>query len=376
MVETITPVVHGGRARWLSTLALHTLGATVTAGVFGAALGWVGGLLDAPWGRPGLIALAVIAAAYGLAELSRRRRLPIPQLRRQVPDWWRTFFGRQVAAVLYGAGLGIGFFTYLAEGTLVVVTFAAVASGRPEVGALLMVPFGLVRGLSAAAAWRSDTPERSRALVDRLVSAPERRRKVANALTLAAIVVTGAVAAIRAPRSGWQVLAAAALAAIFSWSAASKLLALARWRRALAAHRLPGVVERIASWSVPVGEALVSLLVVVGYPRMAAAWALALTGVFSVGLVRVRRLVGARVPCGCFGGRETVDVRHALLRNAALAALAVFVAALAVDRAVSWWPEVPGRADLVPFLVAVGAVSAAALTAWRASSWLAKGRGA
>ncbi len=376
MVETITPVVHGGRARWLSTLVLHTLGAAVTAGVFGAALGWVGGLLGAPWGRPGLVVLAAFAAAYGLAELSRRGRLPIPQLRRQVPDWWRTFFGRQVAAVLYGAGLGIGFFTYLAEGTLVVVTFAALASGRPEVGALLMAPFGLVRGLSAAVAWRSDTPERSRALVDRLVSAPERRRKVANALALAAIVVTGAVAAIQTPRGGWQVLGAAALAAVFSWSAASKLLPTARWRRALAAHRLPGVVERIASWSVPVGEALVPVLVVLGYPRVGAAWALVLMGMFSIELVRVRGLVGVRVPCGCFGGRGTVDVRHALFRNAGLAGLAVFVLVLGVDRAASWWPEVPGRADLVPLLVAASAVSAAMLTAWRASSWLAKGRGA
>ena len=42
MVETISPVVHGGRARWLGTLALHTLGATGTAALFGAILGWIG----------------------------------------------------------------------------------------------------------------------------------------------------------------------------------------------------------------------------------------------------------------------------------------------------------------------------------------------
>src|SRR5919108_375060 len=39
MVETITPVVYGGRARWVVALALHVLGATVTAALFGAALG-------------------------------------------------------------------------------------------------------------------------------------------------------------------------------------------------------------------------------------------------------------------------------------------------------------------------------------------------
>ena len=42
MVETISPVVHGGRARWLGTLALHTIGATGTAALFGAILGSIG----------------------------------------------------------------------------------------------------------------------------------------------------------------------------------------------------------------------------------------------------------------------------------------------------------------------------------------------
>ena len=53
MVETISPVVHGGRARWLGTLALHTIGATGTAALFGATLGWIGQALGAPWQRPG-----------------------------------------------------------------------------------------------------------------------------------------------------------------------------------------------------------------------------------------------------------------------------------------------------------------------------------
>ena len=66
MVETISPVVHGGRARWLGTLALHTLGATVTAALFGATLGWIGQALGAPWQRPGLLALAAVSAVYAL----------------------------------------------------------------------------------------------------------------------------------------------------------------------------------------------------------------------------------------------------------------------------------------------------------------------
>jgi len=62
MVETITPVVHGGRARWMGALLLHALGATAAAAVFGAALGGIGRMLGAPWGRAGLLAAAVAAA--------------------------------------------------------------------------------------------------------------------------------------------------------------------------------------------------------------------------------------------------------------------------------------------------------------------------
>jgi len=373
-VETITPVVHGGRARWLGTLALHTLGATITAAVFGALLGWVGGWLGAPWGRLGLIALAATAAVYGLAELRRGPRLPIPQLRRQVPDWWRTFFGRPVAAVLYGAGLGVGFFTYLTHGTFVVVAFAAVASGRPEIGALVVAPFGLARGLSAVMSWRSDTPERSHALVDKLVSAPEGRRRAANALVLIVVVIAAAVAASRTSDVGRPALAAAALAAVFSLSAVSKVAASSRWRRSLAAHRLPSAAQRIASWAVPLGEAFVPVLIMMGLPRAAGAWALMLLTMFSIELTRLRRLVGAVVPCGCFGGREAVDFRAALMRNVTLALLATVVVVFGHDQPMLRRPSVPTTSDLVPLALALGALLAAAVTAWRASSWLAKGR--
>ena len=55
MVETITPVVYGGRGRWVGALAVHVLGATLTAALFGAALGATGAALGAPYGRAGLL---------------------------------------------------------------------------------------------------------------------------------------------------------------------------------------------------------------------------------------------------------------------------------------------------------------------------------
>ena len=259
MVETITPVVHGGRARWLGALTLHALGATTTAALFGASLGWIGGLLGAPWGRSGLLAVTAVAGLYAIGEFTPLP-VPVPQLRRQVPDWWRTFFGRPFASTLYGAGLGVGFLTYLANGTFVVVALAAVAGGRPTTGALLVTPFGLVRGLSPVIGRRLVTSEQRRALVDRLASSSMLRRRIVNGAALTALAGTALAAAAGAPSGGWVRLASATFASVFAWSTLSKMLARRRWRRALAAHHLPAVIERVAAWVVPLTEIVVPAL--------------------------------------------------------------------------------------------------------------------
>lgn len=154
MVETIAPVVYGSRARYAIAVALHMLGATLTAALFGAVLGTIGLALGAPWGRAGLIAVAAVAALYASREAFG---LPIPifDAKRQVPDWWRTFFAPHVTAFLYGAGLGIGFLTFLRHGTLVVVALIALLSGDPRTAALVVAPFGVARGLAALGAART-----------------------------------------------------------------------------------------------------------------------------------------------------------------------------------------------------------------------------
>jgi hypothetical protein len=147
MAETISPVVHGGRTKtyWLS-VALHVFGATLAAAAFGAALGGVGALLGAPWGAVGPLLIAGAAVVYLLRETFQ---LPIPTFDRkdQVPEWWRTFYSRPTASLLYGVGLGIGFLTYLTFGTFVVVALAAFASGSAAVGALVSAAFGVARSL-------------------------------------------------------------------------------------------------------------------------------------------------------------------------------------------------------------------------------------
>src|SRR5438034_969858 len=168
MVQTITPVVHGGRrGRWIGSVAAYTVGALVSAAALGAVLAVLGRALGAPWGSAGLWAVAAVAALFAVRELFGVP-IPLPNLHRQVPDWWRTFFSPPVAALLYGLGLGIGFLTYISFGTLVAVAAAAAVSGSALTGALLVGAFGLARGLSVLVAWPGTTEERLAGVVDRV----------------------------------------------------------------------------------------------------------------------------------------------------------------------------------------------------------------
>ena len=368
MVETISPVVYGTRTRWAGAVALHAAGAAATAATFGAAVAAAGALLGAPWGRAGAAVLAGVAVLYVVRELTGVR-IPVPQLRRQVPDWWRTYFGRPLAAFLYGAGLGVGFFTFLGHGTLVVVTVGAASTGRPLIGALVMAPFGLARGLAPLVGAGSKGPEDGVRLVDRLSSMSGRLRSGLNAATLVTLGVAAAASATGTD-GGWGRAAAAVLAVAFAWAAVSKLAGWSRWRRTLSAHALPRNVERHAAWVVPVAESLVLILSVLGRERAAAAVALASIVVFSLALVRLAVRDGVRVACGCFG-RASIDVRLALTRNVALAATAVAALSLAARDASFTLPD---AGDTLPALLVGGALAAAAITAWRTTAWLGRGR--
>ena len=370
MVETITPVVYGSRSRWAAALTLHVAGATATAAIFGAALGFAGSLLEAPWGRAGATALGAVAALYAVGELPRVTAT-VPQLRRQVPDWWREFFPWPIAAVLYGAGLGVGFFTYLTHGTLVAVSFAALASGDPMIGALIVGPFGLVRGLSAARAARVRTQQDSRRLVDRLVAVPEHRRTLANASALVAVTTLAIAVAVRAD-DGWAAFATAVLALAFGWAAISKVADVGAWRRTLAAHGLPRGVEAAATFVVPLAEAIVPLLVASGLTRAAGGWASMLLIAFTAEAVRAWRRFGPQVPCGCFGGREAVAPPALLLRNAALAALAIGVVVRTPPPPVFEWPGRPGPDEFLPMVLVIAGLGVAGFTAWTAIRWLGR----
>jgi hypothetical protein len=358
MVETITPVVHGGRAgMWAGSVALHVTGAVASAATLGAILGAAGSLLGAPWGGGRALLIALVAALYLVREATIVP-VPVPQLRRQVPQWWRTFFSAPVAAFLYGAGLGVGFLTYLAHGTLVVAAVAAAASGKPLVGSALVAPFGLARGLSVLVATRARRPQEGSALVARLArsaSSPGWR-----AAHVAVLLAVGVAAAAMLQTSDVLVapLAAAVLGAAFGWSAGTKIARPASWWRVLGSYGLPRWVQRTSVISVPVAEVAIVGLVVMGMHRTAGIAALVILAAFSAAILRARRRFGDVVACGCFGSVAR-DYRILLLRNALLAGGALIAALGGVDAPRISVPGLPTATDAFPAaLAATGIVVA------------------
>jgi uncharacterized membrane protein YphA (DoxX/SURF4 family) len=121
-------------------------------------------------------------------------------------------------------------------------------------------------------------------------------------------------------------LASVALAAIFATSGAMKLADLDLFEGALANYRLvPRMLEKPAAIALPVLECGCAAAVLVPITRAAGALGiLALltifTGAIAINLARGR----TNVDCGCFGPALRQDLSTwMLLRNAALAALAV-----------------------------------------------------
>ena len=354
MVETITPVVHGGsRERWGISLALHAIGAAVAAAIVGSLLAGAGALLGAPWGVPGAWLVVTAAALYVARELGAP--VPVPQLRRQVPDWWRTFFPPHVAAFLYGLGLGPGFLTYLGHGTIVVVSVAAFASGRPLLGAAVLAPFGLARGLGPVLAFGVRSPSDAASLVERLDrSASKARWQVANALALSMVLVA-TVLEIRAIDAQAEVgaLAAAGLALTFAAAAVAKLARRAAWRRTLRSYGLRSGASWLVGFGVPAVELGIAATVLVGLASSAGLLSIVALVAFSGAIVVGRVRAGRRLECGCFGGSGIRDYRLLLARNVALAGVAFVAWRAGEDAPLVRALGEPAVADLLPVALVV-----------------------
>lgn len=189
MIETITPAGCGGRNRYRAALLLFTLGAVAAAAAVGALLGFFGGVLGVEHAVLLLAALAALAAAREAGLV----RLPLPQLRRQVPERWNHELPLTVWATGYGAGLGVGFLTFQPVATFWIAVLAALAVGRPATAAAGFALYGAGR---AAMVVLPPRPERDVTRVVERLAARRPLLKRANAVALAACAVLLAAAPV------------------------------------------------------------------------------------------------------------------------------------------------------------------------------------
>jgi cytochrome c biogenesis protein CcdA len=190
MVDTFTSAGCGGRTRRIIAVALFTAGAVVAAVALGATLGAIGAALP---GRTALGVAAAVAVIGALRELGVVR-VPLPDMRRQVPEPWRRDQPLAVWSTGYGAILGAGFGTFQPVVTFWVVCAAAIALGSPVASAACLAMFGLGRAVMVVAPGRDGMGRLTRA--HRFVRPSN---AVALALLAAALIPSVAAAAVAPP---------------------------------------------------------------------------------------------------------------------------------------------------------------------------------
>lgn len=113
-------------------------------------------------------------------------------------------------------------------------------------------------------------------------------------------------------------IALAVLATVFAWAALAKVFRWSSWAEALARYELPTAIARPGLVAVPLGEAAVAILIVIGQETAGAILALVLLMVFTLVVTRFRATHSDAVPCGCFGGTRSRAASTVFLRNLAL----------------------------------------------------------
>ncbi|HEX6945783.1 MAG TPA: hypothetical protein VF246_00300 [Acidimicrobiia bacterium] len=220
MLSAITPLTESGRGNryWVTVgwFLLGTLFGGATLGLVaagGAAL--VGALGLSPQAA---LAAAVVGATITLASDLGPRGWRLPSNPRQVNRAWLDRYRSWVYGLGFGWQLGVGVATFVMSATVYLMVVLAALTGRPMFAFLVVVGFGLIRGLAILPGARVKTS----ADLMTLHRAIERFRPHSRAIAVATqIGVIGVfVAALTTVVAG--VVVAAALAGL-AWSMRASL---------------------------------------------------------------------------------------------------------------------------------------------------------
>jgi len=193
MLASIHPLGERARdRRWGVTVSAYLLGSTMSAVLFGAVLGRIGGLL--PLGSGPTVLLVVGLCGLGLVYDLHLGGLRLPTVRRQVDKEWLDRYRGWVVGLGFGVQLGLGVVTIVTTAAVYLVFALAFLSGSALVGGVVAGTFGVVRGLVILAVAPVRRPEQLRSTLRRMQLWRPRTHRIGIAVQAAALVTVGAIA--------------------------------------------------------------------------------------------------------------------------------------------------------------------------------------
>lgn len=146
-VSTLTPTRAVGNAAglWLKAVTAYTGAGLVTAAAVGLSIGALG-VSVADLSPNVFLAVMIVVAAVLIGREVGLLDITLPQIKLQTEKMWFVRFGVVTAAGMWGAHIGLGFFTVIQHGGIFVVGASSLHYG-PAIGAALMAAFWLGRTL-------------------------------------------------------------------------------------------------------------------------------------------------------------------------------------------------------------------------------------
>jgi MFS family permease len=211
MLSTLTPYGERGRGhRYAATVVWFVVGAALGGAVLGGVIAGLAALVaQTSWSTATVAAVVVAASSVAIASDLRLGGFRLPLVPRQVNEQWVSGYRRWVYGVCFGGQIGIGVSTYVMTAGVYLMIVLGALTGRPLVGWLIGLGFGVARGLAILLGAGLSSPAAIRSFHRRFESLAPVSRAVAVA------VQVGVLAVAAAGSDGLALVGLAAVAAAF-----------------------------------------------------------------------------------------------------------------------------------------------------------------
>ena len=184
-IGTLTPLRSRSRPLWIKAVLAYTLCGALTASCVGAVLAHVGAAIGIH-AHPTTTAIVILVLAIVfLAREIGWIKFSLPQIHRQTTKMWADQFGLVIAGGMWGAHIGLAFFTVVKHGGFYVIVAIALAF-QPPLSATIFLLYWLGRTLPIwAAPMLFGEPHNGRTIMFEVISAESNLRYLSVAGLLA-----------------------------------------------------------------------------------------------------------------------------------------------------------------------------------------------